>query len=83
MKKTDQPIGDHFEDVLEMVTIGAGTTQAYEKIVGLNVATSQPVIICHGFKGGDKLSPPLLQRPYSDLRNYWRSRLEWRRRGHS
>lgn len=82
MKTTDTPIADHIEDVLDMVAIGAGSDQPYEQFVGLNLIVSQPVTICHKFKGGDILSPPLLQMLDSALWKFRRVCLESMRRGH-
>ncbi|TVQ86307.1 MAG: hypothetical protein EA400_13385 [Chromatiaceae bacterium] len=78
---------DHIEDVLGMVEISSGASQPYEEIVRLKLAAPnaerrEPVTICHGFKGGAKLPPPLRQTLESFPRNLHSVRLEPRRRGH-
>ena len=60
----------------------AGSDQAYEQFVSLNATMSQPVTICHKFKGEDKLSSPLPQTLDSALRKSRSARPEWPRRGH-
>lgn len=82
MRKIGQPIVDHFENVLDMVAIGAGSDQPYEQFIGLSATLSQPVTICRKFKGEDKLSPPLPQTLDSARRKSRRARPEWPRRGH-
>ena len=39
----------------------AGSSQPFEKIVWLKSAVPQPATMCHQFKVGDKLSPPLAE----------------------
>ncbi len=56
----------------------AGSVQPCEKIVRLTLGASQPVTICHEFKGGGKLPPPSPQTLDSVVRNFRRARLEWR-----
>ena len=58
-----------------------GSCTPYEQTVGSKATVPQPVTICHEFKGGDEVSPPLLQTPDSALRKFRRHRLESRRRG--
>lgn len=76
MKKTDKPVADHIEDVLDMVGIGEGSDQPYEQFVGLDLTVFQLVTICHGFKGGANCHPPLLQTLDSALRKSRRARPE-------
>lgn len=58
----------------------AGYGLPHEKIVRLRLAASQPVTLCHEFKGGGKLPPPFPQMLDSVTGNSRSVRLEPRRR---